>query len=108
MLRYRDDRVAIQFKGEHSPLQSYTYKQLYLEVEILASAFRKNGLEKGDRVVGLLPNIPETIIAMLATVSIGAIWSSCSPDFGIKGVLDRFKQIAVSYTHLTLPTIYSV
>ena len=93
LLRYRDDRVAIQFKGEHSPLQSYTYKQLYLEVEILASAFRKNGLEKGDRVVGFLPNIPETIIAMLATVSIGAIWSSCSPDFGIKGVLDRFKQI---------------
>ena len=76
LLRYRDDRVAIQFKGEHSPLQSYTYKQLYLEVEILASAFRKNGLEKGDRVVGFLPNISETIIAILATVSIGAIWIS--------------------------------
>ena len=97
LLRYRDDRVAIQFKGEHSPLQSYTYKQLYLEVEILASAFIKNGLEKGDRVVGFLPNIPETIIAMLATVSIGAIWSSCSPDFGIKGVLDRFKQIEPTF-----------
>jgi len=93
LLQYKDDRIAIHFKGENPPLRSLTYNELYQEVEILASAFRKNGLKKGDRVVGFLPNIPETIIAMLATASIGAIWSSCSPDFGIKGVLDRFKQI---------------
>ena len=93
LLRYKDDKIAIQFKGEDISVRTLTYKELYQEVEILASAFRKNGLKKGDRVVGFLPNIPETIIAMLATASIGAIWSSCSPDFGIKGVLDRFKQI---------------
>ena len=93
LLRYKDDQIAIQFKGENLSVCSLTYKELYQEVEVLASAFKKNDLKKGDRVVGLLPNIPETIIAMLATASIGAIWSSCSPDFGIKGVLDRFKQI---------------
>ena len=93
LLRYKDDQIAIQFKGENLSVRSLTYKELYQEVEVLASAFKKNGLKKGDRVVGFLPNIPETIIAMLATASIGAIWSSCSPDFGIKGVLDRFKQI---------------
>ena len=93
LLRYKDDQIAIQFKGENLSVRSLTYKELYQEVEVLASAFKKNDLKKGDRVVGLLPNIPETIIAMLATASIGAIWSSCSPDFGIKGVLDRFKQI---------------
>ena len=93
LLRYKDDQIAIQFKGENSRLRSLTYTQLYNEVEILASAFRKNGLKKEDRVVGLLPNIPKTIIAMLACASIGAIWSTCSPDFGVKGVLDRFKQI---------------
>ena len=74
-------------------MRTLSYNELYRDVEILASAFRKNGLKKGDRVVGFLPNIPESIIAMLATATIGAIWSSCSPDFGIKGVLDRFKQI---------------
>ena len=93
LLRFKDDQIAVQFKGEDLSVRSLSYNELYREVEILASAFRKNGLKKGDRVVGFLPNIPETIIAMLATASIGAIWSSCSPDFGIKGVLDRFKQI---------------
>ena len=93
LLRFKDGQIAVHFKGENLSVRSLSYNELYREVEILASAFRKNGLKKGDRVVGFLPNIPETIIAMLATASIGAIWSSCSPDFGIKGVLDRFKQI---------------
>ena len=93
LLRFKDDQIAVQFKGEDLSVRTLSYNELYREVEILASAFRKNGLKKGDRVVGFLPNIPESIIAMLATASIGAIWSSCSPDFGIKGVLDRFKQI---------------
>ena len=93
LLRFKDDQIAVQFKGEDLSVRTLSYNELYRDVEILASAFRKNGLKKGDRVVGFLPNIPETIIAMLATASIGAIWSSCSPDFGIKGVLDRFKQI---------------
>jgi acetoacetyl-CoA synthetase len=93
LLRFKDDQIAVQFKGEDLSVRTLSYNELYRDVEILASAFRKNGLKKGDRVVGFLPNIPESIIAMLATASIGAIWSSCSPDFGIKGVLDRFKQI---------------
>ena len=93
LLRYRDEKLAIQFKGEGQPVRSLTYKELYNEVEILASALRNAGLQEGDRVAGFLPNLPETIIAMLATASIGAIWSASSPDFGIKGVLDRFSQI---------------
>ena len=84
LLRYKDDQIAIQFKGEDLSVRSLTYKELYQEVEVLASSFKNNGLKKGDRVVGFLPNIPETIIAMLATASIGAIWSSFSPDFVIK------------------------
>jgi len=93
LLRYRDGKLAIQFKGEDQPVRSLTYKELYDEVEIMASALRNAGLQEGDRVAGFLPNMPEAIIAMLATASIGAIWSASSPDFGIKGVLDRFSQI---------------
>ncbi|MCJ7800774.1 MAG: acetoacetate--CoA ligase, partial [Candidatus Marinimicrobia bacterium] len=66
---------------------------LFDKVSILASAMRNAGVQSGDRIAGFLPNMPIAIIAMLATASIGAIWSSCSPDFGIKGVLDRFEQI---------------
>ena len=93
LLRYRDDRPAIKYKGENQAVISITYKQLFNEVEKLAHSLRNLGIKKGDRIVGYMPNIPETVIAMLATSSIGAIWSSTSPDFGIKGVLDRFQQI---------------
>ncbi len=58
-----------------------------------AAALRPAGVEPGDRVAGFLPNVPEAVIAMLATASLGAVWSSCSPDFGVRGVLDRFGQI---------------
>jgi acetoacetyl-CoA synthetase len=93
LLRYQDDKTALIFKGESRNLQYITYKQLYDRVSILADAMRNAGVQPGDRIAGFLPNMPITIIAMLATASIGAIWSSCSPDFGIKGVLDRFQQI---------------
>ena len=93
LLRYRDDKIAIQFKGEGQPVRSLTYQELFVEVEKLAHSLREFGVRKGDRVSGFIPNIPEAIIAMLASASIGAIWSSSSPDFGIKGVLDRFAQI---------------
>ena len=93
LLRYRDDRPAIKYKGEKQAVISITYKQLFNEVEKLTHSLRNLGIKKGDRIVGYMPNIPETVIAMLATSSIGAIWSSTSPDFGIKGVLDRFQQI---------------
>jgi acetoacetyl-CoA synthetase len=93
LLRYRDEHIALYFQGEGQPLQSMTYNQLFREVEKVAQALRTQGVKTGDRVAGFMPNMPETVIAMLATASIGAIWSSSSPDFGIKGVLDRFSQI---------------
>jgi len=93
LLQYRDEKVAIHFYGEDGNEKILTYKQLYNEVSKLANSFRGIGVKKNDRIVGFMPNIPETIIAMLATASIGAIWSSCSPDFGTKGVLNRFSQI---------------
>ncbi|MBU2550323.1 MAG: acetoacetate--CoA ligase [Proteobacteria bacterium] len=93
LLRYRDDRTAMIFASEVLPPRSLTYAELYDRVARLAKALRDFGVKKGDRVAGFMPNMPETTIAMLAATSIGAIWSSCSPDFGIKGVLDRFGQI---------------
>ena len=93
MLRYRDDRVAIHFWGEDQIRRQLSYRELYFQVEKVAHALRESGVVEGDRVAAFMPNMPETIIAMLAAVSIGAIWSSSSPDFGIKGVLDRFTQI---------------
>ena len=93
LLRIRSEKSAIHFKGEGQAVRTLSYNELFDEVEKLASALRKIGIQQGDRVAGFMPNMPETIIAMLATASIGAIWSSSSPDFGIKGVLDRFTQI---------------
>jgi len=93
LLRFKDNQLAIIFKGEGQPTVRITYAQLYNEVARMAKALREAGVVKGDRVAGYVPNMPQTIVAMLATTSIGAIWSSCSPDFGIKGVLDRFGQI---------------
>ena len=93
LLRYRDDKIAIHFYGEDGTQSSLSYRELHDQVSRLARSMREMGIVKNDRVAGFMPNIPETIITMLATASIGAIWSSCSPDFGIKGVLDRFQQI---------------
>ena len=94
LLRYRDDRVALIFKGESNPVVRITYAELYDEVARVAASLKKMGVQAGDRVVGFMPNMPQSIIAMLAATSLGATWSSCSPDFGIKGVMDRFGQIA--------------
>ncbi len=93
LLRYRDDAVALIFKGEDQPNRTMTYGELTSEVARIARALRDCKVGPGDRVAGFMPNMPETVIAMLAATSIGAVWSSCSPDFGIKGVLDRFGQI---------------
>ncbi|MDB9823213.1 acetoacetate--CoA ligase [Deltaproteobacteria bacterium] len=93
LLKYRDDKVALVFKGEDHDSVKITYAGLYDEVARLAKSLREIGVQPGDRVTGFMPNMPESIIAMLAAASIGATWSSCSPDFGIKGVLDRFGQI---------------
>ncbi len=93
LLRHRDERTAIIFKGEAQEPLRITYRALYDEVAKLAGSLKALGIKPGDRVVGFMPNMPQTIIAMLAATSMGASWSSCSPDFGIKGVLDRFGQI---------------
>ena len=87
------DKIAIICCGEDGRRTQISYKKLRIEVARIAGAMHELGVVKGDRVAGLLPNSSEAIIAMLATSSIGAIWSSCSPDFGHQGVLDRFHQI---------------
>ena len=93
LLRRRDNGIAICFRTENNIERSLTYSQLYHSVAGLATALRDLGVKPGDRVCAYMPNIPETIIAMLATTAIGAVWASCSPDFGVQGVLDRFGQI---------------
>jgi acetoacetyl-CoA synthetase len=93
LLRRRDDETAIVFRGEDKVDRHLSYAELYDTVSRIADALRAAGVGPGDRVAGYLPNMPETIMAMLAAASLGAVWSSCSPDFGIQGVLDRFGQI---------------
>lgn len=93
LLRYQDDHIALIFRGENGARQQLTYAELRHEVAALAAAFKQQGVVAGDRVAAMMPNCIETIIAMLATTSLGAIWSSCSPDFGVQGVVDRFGQI---------------
>ena len=93
LLRNRSDKTAIIARLENGSRRTISYAELYQQVAEFAAALRDRGLVKGDRVAGFMPNVPEAIVAMLATSSIGAIWSSCSPDFGINGVLDRFGQI---------------
>jgi acetoacetyl-CoA synthetase len=93
LLRGRDDSLAIAFWGEEEVKRRLTRNELHDLVSRLAQALRAAGVEKGDRVAAYLPNMPEATAAMLASASLGAIWSSCSPDFGVQGVLDRFGQI---------------
>ena len=93
LLRYRDDHTALIFRNEQGHRRALSYRQLHEEVSRLAHALRESGVGVGDRVAAYMPNQPETVIAMLATTSIGAIFSSCSQDFGSSGLLDRFGQI---------------
>jgi len=93
LLRYRDDHIAIISSREDRQNVTLTYNELYDKVAKCAEGLKKLGIRKGDRVAGFVPNYPESIIAMLAATSMGALWSSCSPDFGLQGVLDRFGQI---------------
>ena len=93
LLREPDDTEAIVFWGEDRVKRRLTRRELHALVSRIAQGLRANGVGKGDRVAGYLPNMPEAVAAMLATASLGAIWSSCSPDFGIQGVVDRFGQI---------------
>jgi acetoacetyl-CoA synthetase len=93
LLRFADDRPALVFRNERGRQRAFSYRELRVEVAEVAEALRRHGIRPGDRIAGFLPNLPEAVIAMLGAASLGAIWSSCSPDFGATGVLDRFGQI---------------
>ena len=91
-----EERPALLYEAEDGPLVEMSWRAIYRDTAVLQQKFKQLGIGKGDRVVAYLPNIPEAIIACLAAVSLGAIWSSASPDFGSKAVLDRFAQIEPS------------
>ncbi len=94
LLRRSGDGDSIVFRREDGGRVAWSWDQLHAEVSRWQQAMSSLGLEAGDRVAGYLPNVPEAVAAMLAAASIGAVWSSASPDFGVRGVLDRFGQIA--------------
>ena len=107
MLRHTGDAAAILFRGEEGTRREISRDELRSEVAKLAASLRELGIEKGDRVAGFLPNCPEAVIAMLATSSLGATWSSCSPDFGVTGVVDRFGQIEPKVLFATNAYLYN-
>ena len=93
LLRRDDQHTALAFVGEEGQTRTISYQRLRDEVSRMAAVLRDLGVAPGDRVAGFMPNLPETVVAMLAAACVGAVWSACSPDFGLKGVLDRFGQI---------------
>jgi len=93
LLRYRDDHVAFIFRGENLKSGTMTYEELYDSVARVARSLRDMGIKPGDRVAAYMPNLMETVIAMLASTSVGAVWSSCATDLGAQAVLDRIGQI---------------
>ena len=96
LLRFRDDQPAIVFRGEDGSREELSYKELFDLSASVANELQTLGIKAGDRVAAIMPNRPETVVAMLATTWLGAIWSSCSPDFGTDGILERFEQIEPS------------
>src|SRR6266478_8973399 len=120
LLRFTDDEPALSSWNEEGHQRTISYRAMREAVGTLAIALDAAGVGPGDRVAGWLPNIPEAVIAMIAATSLGAIWSSCSPDFGAQGVLDRFGQIGPKVlfavegyhyngkTHDTLPRIAEI
>ena len=93
LLRRNDDSPAIISRGEQKEDRVISCAELNRKVFQLARAFQAHGIQPGDRIVAYMPNIPETVICMLAAAACGATWSSCSPDFGAQGVIDRFGQV---------------
>jgi len=93
LLRRRGDATALVSLLENGTRKETTFDELYAQVAAIAAALRARGIEPGDRVAGFMPNVTETVVAMLAATSLGAVWTSCSPDFGFQGVMDRFGQV---------------
>jgi acetoacetyl-CoA synthetase len=94
LVKHRDERTALVAWTERGWTRSWTYAELFADVSRVAQGLRSIGVVKGDVVAAFMPNVAETVIAMIAATSLGAVWTSCSPDFGIQGVLDRFGQVA--------------
>jgi len=94
LLKKNSEKKSIIFKSENGYKTALSWKNLNLNVNQVSNWMKSNGIKKGDRVAAYLPNIPETVIAYISTSTLGAVWSSCSPDFGITGVIDRFSQIS--------------
>ncbi len=92
LLRRKSNEIAIYFRAEDQVDKTLTWRELYEQVASVADWLRQNGLEPGDRVAAYMPNMPETVVAMLAATSLGAVWTSTSPDFGEESVVDRFGQ----------------
>ena len=92
-LRRRDRHPAVLSAGEDQQLSTLTYGELYRQTASVAAGLRELGVRKGDRVAAVLPNIPEALVAFLATASLGAVWSSCAPEFGTRNIVERFSQI---------------
>ena len=93
MLQRTDEKTAIIFRTENGSRRTLSYRDLHQAVAQAQGGLLKAGITKGDRVAAVMPNCPETLVLMLATVALGAVWSSCSPDFGVQGIVDRFGQI---------------
>jgi len=94
LLRRRDDGIALIFRSEEGARETWTWRALHAAVAGVAAGLRASGVAPGDRIAAILPNRPEALVGMLACASLGAVWSSCSPDFGPAGIVDRFGQIA--------------
>jgi len=92
--RASPDRPALGFRSERHPLRFVSWAELEADVAAVAAALRRFGVGRGDRVVAVIPNMPEAVVALLACASLGAIWASCSPDFGTRSLIDRFAQIS--------------
>ncbi len=93
LLRRRGDATALVSLLENGTRKETTFDELYAQVAAIGAALKARGIEPGDRVAGFMPNVTETVVAMLAATSLGAVWTSCSPDFGFQGVMDRFGQV---------------
>ncbi|WKZ57350.1 MAG: acetoacetate--CoA ligase [Bdellovibrionota bacterium] len=93
LLRYKDEQEALVFWGESSVRRSLTYREIHQRSAAFSAWLASKGIAAGDRIAAVMPNMPETVVAMLGAVARGAVWSSCSPDFGVSGVTDRFGQI---------------
>ncbi len=107
LLQFRDDAIALKYRSESGIKQEISYLELYKKVCNLASWLHQRGLVAGDRVAACLPNCIETVVAMLATTSLGGVWTACSPDFGTKGLVDRFSQITPKFLFLYENHCYS-